>query len=119
MDKIVLQNMRFRGYHGCEVFEQQNGQPFEVDLELFVDVAPAAKSDQLDDAVDYVKVFRIAQTIVENERFNLLESLASKIADCVLHEPRIQEIIVRIRKPAVPLPGLLDGVQIEIRRGKK
>lgn len=119
MDKIVLQNMRFRGFHGCEDFEKQNGQVFEVDLELLVDIAPAAKSDDLRDAVDYVAVFQKTRDIVEKERFNLLETLAARISECVLVDPRIQEVVVRIRKPAVPLPGLLDGVQIEIRRGKR
>ena len=34
MDKITLQNMKFLGYHGCEAYEQQYGQVFEVDLDL-------------------------------------------------------------------------------------
>jgi dihydroneopterin aldolase len=118
MDKITLYNMKFFGYHGCEEFEQRNGQTFEVDAELFTSLEKAGRSDSLADAVNYVNIFERIRDVVETERHQLLERLAQQIADAVLAEPRITSVVVRVRKPAVPLPGMLDGVQVEIRRGR-
>lgn len=119
MDKITLQNMKFLGYHGCEEFEKLHGQAFEVDLELFAETGQASQTDCLSDALDYVTVFAAVKRIVENERYNLLERLAERIADDVLANKSVRAIVVRVRKPAVPLSGLLDWVQIEIRREQK
>lgn len=117
-DKITLQNMIFHGYHGCEDFEKQDGQVFEVDLDIMVDARTAGRSDCLADAVDYVVIFEQVKCIVETERYNLLERLAHRISDQVLIEAAIRSVTVRIRKPAVPLNGLLDWVQIEIVRDR-
>lgn len=119
MDKLTLHNMKFLAYHGCEEFEQQYGQAFEVDLDLFTDNMRASQTDCLTDALDYVEVFSKVKLIVESERYNLLEKLAGRIADCILENQALKAVIVRVRKPAVPLPGLLDWVQIEIRREQK
>lgn len=119
MDKITLQNMKFLGCHGCEEFEKRQGQVFEVDLEMFAETGQASQTDCLTDALDYVTVFAKVKGIVENERYNLLERLAERIAESVLENESVRVIVVRIRKPAVPLPGLLDWVQVEIQRDQK
>ena len=118
MDKITLYNMKFFGYHGCEDFEQRNGQIFEVDTELFTSLERVGCSDCLADAVNYVNIFGRIRDVVETERHQLLERLAQRIADAVLAETRITSVVVRVRKPAVPLPGMLDGVEVEIRRDR-
>jgi dihydroneopterin aldolase len=119
MDKITLHNMKFYAYHGCEDFERQYGQPFEVDLDIFTNTVRAGQTDCLTDALDYGEVFANVKLIVECERFNLLEKLAGHIADCVLANQTVKAVVVRVRKPAVPLAGMLDWVQIEIRREQK
>ena len=116
MDKITLHNMKFHGYHGCEAFEQQYGQLFEVDLDISVDAKLPGQSDRLQDAVDYVSIFEGVKHIVEQERHNLLERVAQRIADQVLTVEAVAAVTVRIRKPAVPLKGVLNWVQLEISR---
>lgn len=116
MDKVTLYNMKFFGFHGCEEFEQRNGQVFEVDVEFQTDLTGAGQTDNLTDAVNYVEIFSRIKSVVEKERYRLLERVAQRIADVVLEEDRIVSATVRVRKPAVPLSGLLDGVQVEIHR---
>lgn len=116
MDKITLQNMKFLGYHGCEAYEQQYGQVFEVDLDLLVDAKLPGDTDCLTDAVDYVSVFQSVKQVVEQERHNLLERVAQRITEQVLQVSGVAAVTVRIRKPAVPLKGVLDWVQLEISR---
>ena len=116
MDKITLYNMKFFGFHGCEDFEQRNGQVFEVDVEIQTDLTIAGQTDNLADAVNYVEIFSRIKSVVEKERHQLLERVTQRIVDVVLEEERILSVTVRVRKPAVPLSGLLDGVQVEIHR---
>ena len=116
MDKVTLYNMKFFGFHGCEEFEQRNGQVFEVDVEFQTDLTVAGQTDSLADAVNYVEIFSRIKSVVEQERYRLLERVAQRIADVVLEEERIVSTTIRVRKPSVPLSGLLDGVQVEIHR---
>ena len=119
MDKITLSNMKFFGYHGCEDFEKNNGQIFEVDAEILTDLKKAGQTDSLGDAINYVDIFSKIKNVMEKERYDLLERVAQRLAACVLEESRIVAVIVRIRKPAVPLPGMIDWVQVEIRRDRE
>lgn len=118
MDKITLSNMKFNGYHGCEEFEKQHGQVFEVDLEIMVDAKLPGSTDCLQDTVNYVSIFDSVKQVVEQERHNLLERVAHRVAEQVLNVAGVESVTVRIRKPAVPLSGVLDWVQLEITRSR-
>ena len=118
-DRIELRNMRFQGRHGWYEHEQEVAQPFEVDLELHLDLRDAGRDDDLDATVDYADVFRVTREIVEGRSFRLLEALAEAISERVLGDaPRVQEVLVRVRKPAVELGGTLDWAGVEIRRDR-
>src|SRR3981081_2314155 len=83
-DKIFLEDVRFYGHHGVTKAQQTVGAWFSVDVELSVDLAAAAASDDLRATVDYGLV---AARIVEEctkERVNLLERLAGKLAGILL-----------------------------------
>ena len=117
-DKILLQNMMFYGFHGVHEYEREQGQRFYLDVEMTLDVSQAAKSDDIGDTVDYTVVYSRIKDIVENRRFNLLEALGVNIAEMVLDFPLITQVRVKIRKPAVPIPGQIDFVETEIVRGR-
>ena len=116
-DRILLQNMVFYGYHGVHEHEQEHGQRFYIDLEMEADLGLAGKTDDLVDTVDYTLIYSIVKDIVETRRFRLLEALADHIATAVLTAGSlVSAVTVRVRKPAVPIPGSLDYVQIEVTR---
>jgi dihydroneopterin aldolase len=115
-DRIVLANMQFQGRHGVYDWEQLNPQPFEVDVELVVNLQPAAVDDDLDRTVDYGKVYEAVRQIVESTSYRLLEALAEAISHELLAGFPIDEVGVRLRKPAVRLGGPLDYAGVEIRR---
>ncbi|MGI6092479.1 MAG: dihydroneopterin aldolase [Veillonellaceae bacterium] len=115
-DKILLQNMMFYAYHGVFDYEREHGQRFYVDIEINTDTKEAGESDDLNCAVDYTTVYKKIKEIVEKHRYKLLESLAAKISDELLKFDRVNSVTVRIRKPAVPIPGQIDYVQLEITR---
>jgi len=115
-DRIILHNMLFRGYHGTLAAERELGQRFEVDVELQLDLSRAIASDALQDTVDYSRAYTIAQEEVEEQHYHLLERLAGSIAQRLLAELPITGVVVRVRKPQVPLPGPLAYSAVEIER---
>ena len=85
-DRIVLDGMVFQGTHGVQDHEQVNSQPFEVDVELLLNLQPAGMDDDLGKTVDYSKVFDTCRQIVESTRFRLIEALAEAIAHEILSD---------------------------------
>ena len=115
-DRIVLRNMRFNGRHGYYEHELTNPQPFEVDVELVLNLQPAGVDDDLEKTVDYGRVYAIARQIVESTSYRLLEAIAEAISHEILAEFEVTEVGVRVRKPAVQLGGPLDHAAVEIWR---
>jgi dihydroneopterin aldolase len=116
-DRILLHNMVFQGRHGVLEIEQRESQPFQVDVELVMNLQPAAVDDDLAKSVDYSVVFDATRQIVESTSFRLLEALAEAIAHELLVDfPPVQEVGVRVRKPKAPIDGTLDYAGVEIWR---
>ena len=115
-DRIHLRDMRFMGTHGYHEWERRQSQPFEVDVELVVDLAPAGTSDDLEQTVDYGRVYDLVRSVVEDRTFRLLEAIAEAISADLLTAFEIDEVVVRVRKPAVQLGGPLEYAGVEIHR---
>ena len=120
-DRITLRGMRFLGRHGVELEERLEPQPIEVDVELEMDLARPAETDELGDTIDYAAVFTLVSGIVEGRSYRLLEALAGEIARAVVDahgtdEPRLASVEVRVRKPEAPLPGDFETVEVSVRR---
>ncbi|MDZ7795605.1 MAG: dihydroneopterin aldolase [Candidatus Marinimicrobia bacterium] len=115
MDYIRLKNMIFYGYHGVEESEKILGARFEVDLVIGCDLKKASETDHLRDTVNYEAIYYDIEEIVTTEKKHLIEALAGIIARKIKqrHE-KIKEITVVIRKPSVPIKGVLDTVEVEI-----
>ena len=115
-DRIVLANMLFQGRHGVYEWEQLTAQPFEVDVELMLNLQPAGIDDDLELSVDYGRVYDAVRQIVESTSFRLLEALAEAISHELLADFDVTEVVVRVRKPEVRLDGPLDHAGVEIHR---
>lgn len=119
MDKITLKNMKFYGYHGLFPEEKILGQSFAVDVELFLSLEKAGRSDDMNDSIDYGQVFNIIKKIVEGKPKNLIEAVAEKIANQLLESFSIlQSCTVKVKKINPPIDGQYDFVAIEINRGR-
>lgn len=108
--------MRFDGRHGYYDHELTTPQPFEVDVELLLNLQPAGVDDDLAKTIDYGKVYDAVRQIVESTSFRLLEALAEAISHELLADFEVNEVGVRVRKPAVKLGGPLDHAAVEIWR---
>ena len=112
--RISLENIRLYGYHGASENERELGQRFEVDVEIIADLSDAVASDDMKKTVDYEKVYRLVESEVVNQKYHLLEAMADKIARDVLVQFGALEVVVRVRKPSVPIAGSIDHVEVEV-----
>jgi dihydroneopterin aldolase len=113
----VLHNVRLQGRHGYYEHELAAPQPFEVDVELQLNLQPAGIDDDLEQSVDYQRVYEVIRQIVESTSFRLLEAIAEAIShEILIAFPSVTEVGVRVRKPAVQLGGPLDYAGVEIWR---
>jgi dihydroneopterin aldolase len=117
-DRLLLDDVRFWAQHGIGKAEQTVGAWFSVDVDLVLDLTPAALSDDLGATIDYGRVAHRIVEIGTHNRVNLLERLAGLIAEALLREFPAVEVTVRVRKLTPPLAGLVGtpGVQITRRR---
>ncbi|MBW4479760.1 MAG: dihydroneopterin aldolase [Tolypothrix brevis GSE-NOS-MK-07-07A] len=119
MDSIHLTGIRCYGYTGYLAEEQVLGQWFEVDVKLWVDISTAAKTDAIEDTVDYRSVIAKVQHLVKTSKFALIERLVATIADSILIEcDRVTRVQVTLSKPAAPIPDFGGKITIELTRSK-
>jgi dihydroneopterin aldolase len=112
-----MKNAVFYAYHGVLTDEQKLGGKFEVDVDMVCDLRRGAKTDHLKDTVDYVRVYDSIRAAVMGQKFFLLEALGDAIAGNILREFRkVKEVTVRVRKPGVPIKGVVDTVEVELTR---
>jgi dihydroneopterin aldolase len=109
----------FYAHHGYYEAERELGQRFELDIEVECDLKPASQNDDLKSTIDYRKIYSIAKDTFENYKFKLLETVAEKIARQILESSMIFSVLIRVRKPHVPLKGFLDHIEIEIKRTRE
>jgi dihydroneopterin aldolase len=118
-DRIVLANLEFQVRVGAHDDERSEPQAIEIDLEMATDLRAAGQDDDLDQTTDYGDVFECCREVAEQRSFNLLEAVAETIAAAVLTRfSRIESVKVRVRKPGVPIDGVLDFAGVEIERGR-
>ncbi|XP_027352371.1 dihydroneopterin aldolase 2-like isoform X3 [Abrus precatorius] len=116
-DKLILRGLTFHGFHGAKPEERKLGQKFLVDMDAWVDLRAAGKSDHLSDTVSYTEIYRIAKETIEGTPHNLLESVAQKIAFTALrNHQELSAIRVKVGKPHVAVRGPVDYLGVEILR---
>jgi 7,8-dihydroneopterin aldolase/epimerase/oxygenase len=105
MITIHVRELRLFGRHGVHAHEKEDGQEFVFDVEL--DVGDRGTSDRLEDAVDYREVARLVQEVNDSRSFDLLEALATAVADTLRERLGADAVRVRVTKPAVR-PGVVS-----------
>ena len=118
MDKVRINNMKFFAYHGVAPEEKSLGQTFEVDIEVSTSLKDAATSDNLTASIDYSALFTIAKEEMLRHKYDLIETVAEKIASRVLSLDGVLSTVIRIRKPNAPIDSVFDHVEIQITREK-
>ncbi len=116
MDRIFLTALSAEAIIGVYDWEREVRQRVEIDLEIWVDLAAAAKSDAIDDTLNYKSVAKRVLALVEESRFRLVEALAAAIARIVLEEFKVEKVRVTLHKPGAVRHARDVGVIIERSR---
>ena len=115
-DRITLTGLRVRGHHGVYDFERAEGQDFVVDVELELDLGPAAASDDVTDTVHYGELAGRLAEVVAGEPVNLIETLADRLAGVCLADHRVSAATVTVHKPGALIPQEFADVAVTLRR---
>lgn len=111
--RVVLQGLEFFARHGVFAAETELGARFVVDAELHYPFADL--NDDLSGAVNYAEAYALIAQLVTQERFDLIETLAARIARGLLAaHPSLQRVTVRVHKPAAPVAGIFRDIYAEL-----
>lgn len=116
LDRIALNGLRARGHHGVLSAERELGQEFVVDVVLEIDLSAAAASDDVADTVHYGELADRLVSIVAGPPVNLIETLAQRLVDACLADPRVHAVEVTVHKPSAPIPHPFADVSVTLRR---
>ena len=115
-DVIEIRGLRVVAAHGVLPAEQARSQPFELDLDVEVDAAAAARNDDLADAVDYGILVELVTEVVRGGPYRLLETIAESVAAAVLARPGVGGVSVTIRKVRPPIAMDVATVGVRVTR---
>ncbi|MDH3620011.1 MAG: dihydroneopterin aldolase [Gammaproteobacteria bacterium] len=117
MDKIFLDELKIDTIIGIWDWERKIRQTVIIDLEMSADIARAAATDNVEDTLNYKSVAKRLQEFVGDSSFQLVETLAERIAGIIRDEFDVAWVKVRVHKPGA-IRGSKD-VGIEIERGEQ
>jgi dihydroneopterin aldolase/2-amino-4-hydroxy-6-hydroxymethyldihydropteridine diphosphokinase len=117
-DCVAIDGLRAYGYHGRLPHEKERGQWFVVDVRARLDLRGAGRDNDIDQTVDYGSMAREVRTIVESERFDLIEAVAERVAAAILARPAVESVTVRVSKPCPPTNVDVTSVWVEIERSR-
>ena len=116
-DKIDICNLEVFAYHGVLPEEKEQGQQFIVSMSLFLDTFPAGNADDLSKTINYAEVCEDANSFITSTQFDLIETIAEKLAEFLLMKHnRLDGITIIIKKPNAPIDLPFDDVSVEITR---
>lgn len=116
-DFIELNGLTVFANHGVLDEEKKNGQNFFVDIRMYFDLSKAGKSDDLNKTVNYAELAVLVNDFMKNNTFNLIETVAEKLADEILHKySLIEKVDLSIHKPEAPIPLEFGDVSVNITR---
>jgi 7,8-dihydroneopterin aldolase/epimerase/oxygenase len=116
--RITLNGLRARGNHGVYDFERADGQDFVVDVRLDLDLDKAAATDDVADTIHYGELAGKLVAVIGGEPVDLIETLAARLLDICLADPRVEAAEVTVHKPQAPIPHEFADVAVTLRRSR-
>src|SRR4051794_19147129 len=111
-DRIELTGLRVRGFHGVYPHERRDGQDFVIDAVLELDLARAGTTDDVADTVHYGELAQQLAAVVAGGPVNLIETLAGRLLDVCLADPRVSAATITVHKPQAPIEQTFADVRV-------
>ena len=119
-DRIFLTGLLIHAHHGVMEHESKVGQRFVLDLELWIDLDNAARSDKLVDTVSYASIVENATHAFTAQSYRLVEAAAGAVADALLTAfARVSTVQVTVRKPHAPIAAIFADVGVTLLRHRQ
>lgn len=120
MDKIIVRGLKIFAYHGVNPEEKVNGQTFELDIDAWVDISAACRTDNVDDTVSYADMVYETVKIFTSQKDNLVERAAERVAQGLLEKfEKIESLRILLKKPDAPIEADFGYAGVEITRNRK
>jgi dihydroneopterin aldolase len=113
MDKIYINDLRIATVIGVFDWERRIRQTVVFDIEMAADVGRAASSDRIEDTLDYKAVAKRVIAFVSDSDFQLVETLAERVAALILREFQVPWVQLRVNKQGAVRGARDIGVVIE------
>lgn len=117
-DEITLTGLRANAHHGVLEHERRTGQVFVIDVTVYLSLADAAASDDLDRTIHYGELAERVVAAVETDPVDLIETVAERVAQVVLSYELAALTRVTVHKPSAPISVPFDDVSVTISRGR-
>lgn len=119
-DSITLTGLAVRANHGVFDFERENGQTFVIDVTVWLDLAPAARGDELAATVHYGELAEAVHAAVAADPVDLIETVAERVARVALGFAAVDRVRATVHKPDAPIsvPFADVAVTVERERGR-
>ena len=118
MDEITLTGLKANAFHGVLAEERRDGQLFVIDVTVYLPLAAAARTDDLERTVHYGELAEKIVAAVESDPVDLIETVAERVAQIVLSYPAAEYARVTVHKPSAPITVPFDDVSVTITRGR-
>ncbi len=112
MDRILIKDLLARCIIGVNDDERREKQDVVINVALYADLRPAARSDRFEDAIDYRALKKRILSVVESSQYYLVEALAERIAEICLENPDVQLAQVTVEKPSALRFARSVGVEV-------
>lgn len=113
MDIVFVKELKVQAVIGVFPWERAMEQTLVLDLEMAHDNRPAAASDELADALDYLAVSLRIKALLKEQQFKLVEALAETVAACIREEFQVPWLRLKLSKPGAVRDAAAVGVIIE------
>ena len=114
-DTLQLRGLRLSCLCGVLPIEQTQRQPYEFNIDVVANL-PATDSDKLNDTIDYGNLLSRIEEVTQSETFWVFERLAQRLAEVILQDYRVREVVVEVKKLRPPVPQFLDSSGVRIVR---
>jgi len=115
-DRISLTGLEVFAHHGVHDFEREHGQRFLIDVEVALDLRPAAAGDALERTVHYGELAERVVAAVQRDPVDLIETVAERVAGVALGFPGVDEARVTVHKPDAPIEASFSDVSVTVLR---
>lgn len=116
MDRIRIKNLKIPARHGVYEFEKEKDGIFELDINLYLPLLKAGKSDRLEDTINYEDIISTVTKAFTEKQYALVEAAAQSVCDRLLNDFKIDKITIRVRKPHAPIDADFETVEVQLNR---